>query len=97
MPSDIRSGPYYVFGLALSRHEMHEPAAINFMRVAILYPSQRDLVPDSLLAAGRELETMGQATDAVGLYREILTKYQTNRVAGEAESRLKQLADRKGE
>ncbi len=97
MPSDIRSGPYYVFGLALSRHEMHEPAAINFMRVAILYPSQRDLVPDSLLAAGRELETMEQATDAVGLYREILTKYQTNRVAGEAESRLKQLADRKGE
>ncbi|MDA1051476.1 MAG: hypothetical protein O3C40_13490 [Planctomycetota bacterium] len=90
MPPIIRGGPYYVLGLALSRQEMHEQAAISFMRTAILYPSERDLVPDSLLAAARELETMGQATEAAGLYREILTKYEANRAAGEAEARLKQ-------
>jgi tetratricopeptide (TPR) repeat protein len=92
MPPNIRGGPYYVLGLALSRHEMHNEAAISFMRTAILYSSERDLVPDSLLAAARELETMEQATEAVGLYREILTKYETDRVASEAEARLKQLA-----
>ena len=72
---------------------MHEKAAISFLRTAILYSSERDLVPDALLAAARELETMEQAAEATGLYREILTKYETNRVAGEAEARLKQLAD----
>jgi tetratricopeptide (TPR) repeat protein len=93
MPPIIRGGPYYVLGLALSRHEMHEKAAISFMRTAILHSSERDLVPDALLAAARELETMEQAAEATGLYREILTKYETDRVATEAEARLKQLAD----
>ena len=89
MPPIIRGGPYYVLGLALSRHELHEQAAISFMRTVILYPAERDLVPVSLLAAARELETMEQSTEAAGLYREILTKYETDRVASEAESRLK--------
>ena len=93
MPPTIRGGPYYVLGQALRRQEMHEQAAISFMRTAILYAAERDLVPDALLAAGRELETMEQATEAAGLYREILTKYETNRVASEAEARLKQLAN----
>ena len=92
MPPIIRGGPYFVLGLALSRHEMHEQAAISFMRTAILYSSERDLVPNSLLAAARELETMDQSAEAVGLYREILTKYETDRVAREAETRLKLLA-----
>jgi tetratricopeptide (TPR) repeat protein len=92
MPPSVRGGPYYVLGLALSRHEMHEQAAISFMRTAILYSSERDLVPNSLLAAAGELETMKQSAEAVGLYREILTKYETNRVAREAETRLKLLA-----
>ncbi len=92
MPADIRGGPYYVLGLALSRHQMHEQAAISFMRTAILYPAERDLVPDSLLAAARELETMEQPAEAAGLYREILTKYETNRAARDAETRLKQIA-----
>ncbi|MEO8496386.1 MAG: hypothetical protein ABI614_15065 [Planctomycetota bacterium] len=96
MPSVIRGGPIYVLGLGQSRQEMHEQAAISFMRTAILYSSQRDLVPDALLAAGRELETMEQSTEAAGLYREILTKHATNRVATEAESRLKQLASGNG-
>ena len=92
MPSTIRGGPYYVVGLAHSRHELPEQAAINFMRTAILYSSQRDLVPHALLAAARELETMDQVAEAIGLYREILTKYETDRIAGEVEARLKQLA-----
>ncbi|MCA9121806.1 MAG: tetratricopeptide repeat protein [Planctomycetaceae bacterium] len=93
MPSTIRGGPYYVVGAALSRHEMHEQAAINFMRTAILFSAERDLVPYALLAAGRELETMGQVSDAVGLYREILNKHPKAQVAIDASTRLKQLAD----
>jgi tetratricopeptide (TPR) repeat protein len=93
MPSAIRGGPYYVVGLALSRHETHEQAAISFMRTAILYSSQRDLVPKALLAAAQELETMDQAAEAIGLYREILTKYGNDRIAGEVEERLKGLAN----
>ncbi|HRX80223.1 MAG TPA: hypothetical protein P5307_14225, partial [Pirellulaceae bacterium] len=93
MPSAIRGGPYYVVGLALSRHELHEQAAISFMRTAILYSSQRDLVPNALLAAARELETIDQAAEAIGLYREILTKHPTDRVASQAGERLKGLAN----
>lgn len=93
MPSTIRGGPYYVVGTAHSRHKRHEQAAINFMRTVILFPAERDLVPHALLATGRELETMDRATDAVGLYREILTKHQSDRVARDAESRLNKLAD----
>ena len=32
MPPNIRGGPYYVLGLALSRHELHEQAAISDRR-----------------------------------------------------------------
>lgn len=93
MPSDIRGGPYYVVGLALGRHKLPEQAAISFMRTAILYSSQRDLVPHALLAAARELETMDQAAAAIGLYREILTKYTDSSLSTEAEDRLKGLAN----
>ncbi|MBC8353030.1 MAG: hypothetical protein H8E66_13625 [Planctomycetes bacterium] len=92
MPSSIRGGPHYVLGLAQSRHALHDKATISFMRTAILYSFERDLVPDSLLAAARELETMDRTTEATSLYREILTKYETHRVAAEAESRLNRLA-----
>jgi tetratricopeptide (TPR) repeat protein len=85
MPIEIRGGPHYVLGLALSRHAMHEQAALHFMRTVILYPSQRDLIPASLLAAARELETIDQSKQATGLYREILTNYETSQAAMEAE------------
>ena len=95
MPSMIRGGPYYVLGLAQSRLSMHDKAAISFMRTVILYPSERDLVSDSLLAGARELETMDQTTGAIGLYREIMTKHPSDQAAREAESRLKKLANGK--
>lgn len=91
MPPTIRGGPYYILGLAFRRHGLHEQAALSFMRTAILYASERELVPDALLAAARELETMEQSQEAAGLYREILTKYPDARVSSEAENRLKQI------
>lgn len=91
MPTEIRAGPLFILGQALARQKQHEQAALTFMKTAILYPAERDLTVHSLLAAGRELETMKRPQQATGLYREILGEHATSSVVAQAEQRLKEL------
>jgi tetratricopeptide (TPR) repeat protein len=88
MPADLRSGPYFTFGQALSRTGQHEQAALAFLRVPILYPSERPLAAAALLSAGRELEKIGQIQEAVSLYREVVREHAEASVAAEAAGRL---------
>jgi tetratricopeptide (TPR) repeat protein len=43
LPSNLRAGPWYVVAEAQRRAQLTDKAAINFMRIPILYPEQRSL------------------------------------------------------
>lgn len=43
LPENLRAGPWFVIAEAQRRAKLNEKAAINFMRVPILYPEQRSL------------------------------------------------------
>ena len=93
MPAHLRAGPYFLLGQMLARHNQHEPAALAFLRVPILFPAQSELAAESLLAAGRELETISQVAEAATLYREVLATHAATTAAKDAEERLKYLTN----
>ncbi len=88
MPQSLRGGAYFTLGRALSRLKQHEKAALAFMRVPILYSSDRQLSADALNAAARELEELDRPSEAAGLYREVIVDYAGTAIAAEAKSRL---------
>jgi tetratricopeptide (TPR) repeat protein len=92
IPSELRAGPYFALGQALARQNLHEQAALAFLRVPILHSSNRSLSADALLAAARALESLGQNDAAAGLYRELINDYATTAPAAEAQARLRNLA-----
>ncbi len=52
-PESIRAGPYFASARALAHHQQPEEAALNLLRVPILYPEDRALAAAALLEAGR--------------------------------------------
>ena len=88
LPRSLRAGPYFIIGQALSRHGRHEEAALVWMRVPILYPRQRALAGDCLLAAGNAMEKLNQFDEAGMIYREIVRDYPELSTAGLAKSKL---------
>lgn len=91
MPSGLRGGPYYLLGQLLARHDLHEQAAVAYLRVPILYPQQRGLSAECLLASGEQLEKLGQTREALGLYRELISGYSATQAASEAQQRITDL------
>ena len=91
MPANLRAGPYNLLGQMLARHNQHELAALAFLRVPVLFPAQSDLAAESLLAAGRELETISQTSEAATLYREVIASHAATPTATAAQERLKNL------
>jgi tetratricopeptide (TPR) repeat protein len=90
MPSKLRGGPLYLRGQLLTRLGRHEEAALSLLEVAILHRQHYELAAQSLLAAGRELETMGQRDEADRLYEEITTSYAASNAVDTAQQRLRQ-------
>ncbi len=93
MPAELRGGPYFILGKGRSAVTQHEPAALAFLRVPILYERQRLLVPWALLSAGRELEKIDQAEQAVTLYQEVLREHAKHPAAAEANALLERFSD----
>ncbi len=91
IPEPLRAGPYFVLGQALARVGESQQAALAFLRTPLLYPQQRKLAAESLLAAGRELEQLSRADEAAHVYRELLTNYPDNQLADLAKQRLDRL------
>lgn len=91
MPENLRAGPYFILGRTMSRLGQSQEAALQFMRVPILYPEDRQLAAESLHAAGRELERLGQIEEALGLYRENVEDYSELPIAGESKARFEAL------
>ncbi len=84
----LRAGPYYLIGQGWARHGRREAAALALMRVPILFPENKDLAAESLLAAGEQLEKMGDPAGAAAIYRELLQTCQKHRLAPVAQQRL---------
>ena len=85
MPDSIRAGPIFVLATAFARQQDHESAALQFMRIPILYPRQRRLSARSLLAAAAELQKRDQFDESRGLYREVILEYPDTDAARQAQ------------
>jgi tetratricopeptide (TPR) repeat protein len=88
MPTALRGGPYFVLAEALSAKHQPAHAALAYLRVPILYPRDRLLAGRALLEAGRQLERIGQTSEAASLYREVLQTHPQTTLATEAQDRL---------
>ncbi len=88
LDDSLQAGPCFVLGQTLARHNLHEEAALAFLRTAILHSVEVDLATESLFAAGEQLEKMGNGVGAGTIYRELLQKHPTHALAPLAEQRL---------
>lgn len=95
IPEDLRAGPYFMLGQLLSRLKKPEQAALAYLRTPVLFPHERLLCEQSLFAAAKELETIGQLDAARNIYRELLRDYVGSIYADEAKSRYQQLEEKR--
>lgn len=97
MPPAIRPGPYYVVGLAFARHQQYQDAALAWLRVPILYPDHYRLAAASLWQAAAALQQAGpdkqagRDKQAVGLLREIVSRYPASEYVGGARERIEEI------
>jgi tetratricopeptide (TPR) repeat protein len=89
MPASVQAAGWYVLGDALARQNQPEQAALAYLKVPLLFGRQRAMAADALLAAGKQLEKMGQTKEASRLYRELAEDYRHLPAAEEAARRLK--------
>lgn len=92
MPEQLRAGPYFVLGKALTQHERIEEAAVALLRPPILYPRHRMLAAEGLVAAGQLLEQLARPDNARRLYQEVASQYGTTMVADLARQQLARLS-----
>ena len=84
----LRAGPYLTLGQVQARLGQYEEAALSLMRLPILYPRERYMTSEALLAAATSLENIGQQREAADAYREVVARYADTRAADEAQRRL---------
>ncbi|MEQ8786635.1 MAG: hypothetical protein RIC55_10065 [Pirellulaceae bacterium] len=96
-PAVVRAGPYLVLGRGWAHCGKSEEAALALMRVPILYPENRPLAADALVAAGDELLKLERRREAEGLYREAVQSYGPSPAAAEARRRLASLGAQAGD
>lgn len=89
LPAEIQAAGWYVLGELHARAGDHEDAALAYLRVPLVFRVQRALAADALLAAGEQLEKMGQHDQAMGLYRELLRDFAHLPAGAEANKRSK--------
>jgi tetratricopeptide (TPR) repeat protein len=88
MPEPLRAGPYFTLADALARNGKRNEAALYWMRIPILYPHQRQLAAEALWNAANQLERSDQKSEALTLYREIVSQHKDAPFAVQAEQRI---------
>lgn len=97
LPESLRAGPYLVVGRAWSQQNQPERAALNLLRLPILFGDEQPrLAAEALWSAGQALEQLTQTENAAGLYRELLRDFPQAATATAATERLKQMATNSG-
>lgn len=75
MPNSVRAGPYYVLAMAQARLNQDQQAAVNLMRIPILFPEQEALCSASLYKCAKLLHNSGQTDEAKTLWTELLQNH----------------------
>lgn len=92
IPEPLRPGPYLVVGRAWASHNEPERAALQLLRVPILYgDAQPRLAAEAFWSAGQALEKLQRPAQAADLYRELVRDFPTTAAAATARDRLKEL------
>lgn len=97
MPPMLRAGPHLIVGRLLSRQKQPEQAALHFLKSALAYPDQGELVAESLLAAAEELEKMEALAEAGRLYSEVMVRFPETQWADHARRWLESHKSKKAE
>lgn len=91
-PAALRAGPYFALGRALAYAKQPERAALDLMRIPILYPDQRRLSAEALWLSCESLLELGRKTEAIRLMTELARDYGLAPQADLARRRLDELA-----
>lgn len=91
MPDELRPGPTFILGLVDSRRDDAPTAALEFLRIPILWSDHRELAARSLWEASRQLDRAERDAEAAQLAREIVVQYPHSAAAPAAQARLDQL------
>ncbi len=95
MTPTTRGGAYFMLGQLYGRLKKHEQSVIAYMRTPVLFPHLRPVCEQSLLAAGKQLESMGRLTEARNVYRELINEYPRSLYLDDAQQRYQQLEVRR--
>lgn len=93
-PKELRAGAYHSLGRSYARLGDHERAALDFLRVSVLYPQEIELAADALFQGAKSLEKLNRPTEALALYNEMLERYPDARDAPRATERAKELKEK---
>lgn len=90
-PPETQAGGFFLLGMANLQTRNAQDAALWFMRVPIHFPQQRRLGARAMLEAAGQLEAIGQKSEAVRLYTELVDAYAAFPESRAAADRLKSL------
>lgn len=88
LPQPLRAGPYYLLGQLLAQQKQYDDAAIAFMRLPILYPGDRTLAAEALLAAAEVLSAGGDRGQATICLQELVRDHADSAAAAAAKTML---------
>jgi TolA-binding protein len=88
MPLESQAAGWFVLGDCLARLNEPQAAALAYLKIPLLFRQQRTMAAEALLAAGKQLEKMGQTKEAARVYREVVRDFPGLAAAKEAQARL---------
>ena len=87
----LRAGAYFVLGNALA-NEQPEDATLALMKLPILYEREYRLAAAALVTSGGCLEKLHRPAHALGLYREVASRFGQSTIAAAAQKQSERLA-----
>lgn len=86
---DERAGPRFLLGKAHSLRLENERAAMEYLWVPLVYPSDHWFAAEAMFRAASSLEKAGRLPEAESLYRETVQRFPATPFAKKADDRLK--------
>lgn len=88
MPGSLRGGPYYVLGCAYLDRKEYDRAAAAFLWLPLVYDHDPNLAARACLQAAGALKRIGQDSEALTLYGEVVHRFRETSSAEQAASIL---------
>ncbi|MBX9791927.1 MAG: hypothetical protein K2Y37_23640 [Pirellulales bacterium] len=84
----MSAGGWLLVGRGASRLQLYDRAALAWLRIAALYPEQRNLAARGMLAAADALAAADHQDEAIRLCQRVAAEYARLDAAGDAKARL---------